>query len=86
MSAAVSDWAGGTRIGACLAEFNHRWSRRLPEPVVAMASGWMRVRQRAKAHVKGVRAKRKMRKRRSARGLHPASKKRRTRAAKRKRK
>jgi len=29
VSAAVSDWAGGTRIGACLAEFNHRWSRRL---------------------------------------------------------
>src|SRR5262249_24639125 len=28
-SAAVSDWAGGTRIGACLAEFNRRWSRRL---------------------------------------------------------
>jgi putative mRNA 3-end processing factor len=26
-----------------------RWSRRLPEPVVAMASGWMRVKQRAKA-------------------------------------
>jgi len=25
-----------------------RWSRRLPEPMVAMASGWMRVRQRAK--------------------------------------
>ena len=25
------------------------WSRRLPEPLVAMASGWMRVRQRAKA-------------------------------------
>ncbi len=25
-----------------------RWSRRLPDPVVAMASGWMRVRQRAK--------------------------------------
>jgi len=25
------------------------WSRRLPDPVVAMASGWMRVRQRAKA-------------------------------------
>ncbi|OQW44071.1 MAG: DNA ligase-associated DEXH box helicase [Proteobacteria bacterium SG_bin6] len=24
-----------------------RWSRRLPEPVTAMASGWMRVRQRA---------------------------------------
>ncbi len=26
-----------------------RWSRRLPDPVVALASGWMRVRQRAKA-------------------------------------
>ncbi len=29
VSAAVTDWAGGTRIGACLAEFNRRWSRRL---------------------------------------------------------
>jgi uncharacterized protein with von Willebrand factor type A (vWA) domain len=29
VSASVSDWAGGTRIGACLAEFNRRWSRRL---------------------------------------------------------
>jgi uncharacterized protein len=29
VSAAVSDWAGGTRIGSCLAEFNRRWSRRL---------------------------------------------------------
>jgi hypothetical protein len=26
---AVTDWAGGTRIGACLREFNFRWSRRL---------------------------------------------------------
>ena len=26
---AVSDWAGGTRIGSCLEEFNRRWSRRL---------------------------------------------------------
>ena len=25
-----------------------RWSRRLPEPITAMASGWMRVRQRAR--------------------------------------
>jgi hypothetical protein len=25
----VQDWAGGTRIGACFAEFNRRWSRRL---------------------------------------------------------
>jgi len=29
VSASVTDWAGGTRIGACLAEFNRRWSRRL---------------------------------------------------------
>ncbi len=27
---------------------NDRWSRRLPEPISAMASGWMRVRQRAR--------------------------------------
>ena len=27
---------------------NEPWARRLPDPVVAMASGWMRVRQRAK--------------------------------------
>jgi len=26
---AVPDWSGGTRIGACLGEFNRRWSRRL---------------------------------------------------------
>lgn len=26
---------------------NDRWSRRLPDPVTAMASGWMRIRQRA---------------------------------------
>ena len=26
---AVSDWSGGTRIGACLAEFNRLWSRRV---------------------------------------------------------
>ena len=29
VSAAVADWAGGTRIGACLKEFNQRWARRL---------------------------------------------------------
>ena len=29
VTAAVADWAGGTRIGASLAEFNRRWSRRL---------------------------------------------------------
>ncbi len=27
---------------------NDRWSRRLPEPITAMASGWMRVRGRAR--------------------------------------
>ncbi len=29
MAAIVPDWAGGTRIGACLREFNFRWARRL---------------------------------------------------------
>jgi uncharacterized protein with von Willebrand factor type A (vWA) domain len=29
VTAAVADWSGGTRIGASLAEFNRRWSRRL---------------------------------------------------------
>ncbi len=29
ITGAVSDWAGGTRIGGCLAEFNRVWSRRL---------------------------------------------------------
>jgi uncharacterized protein with von Willebrand factor type A (vWA) domain len=29
VKSAVPDWAGGTRIGACLVEFNRRWSRRL---------------------------------------------------------
>jgi len=27
--AMIADWAGGTRIGTCLAEFNLRWSRRV---------------------------------------------------------
>jgi uncharacterized protein len=26
---AVEDWAGGTRIGRCLTDFNRHWSRRL---------------------------------------------------------
>lgn len=29
VSRTVKDWSGGTRIGACLKEFNLRWSRRL---------------------------------------------------------
>jgi uncharacterized protein with von Willebrand factor type A (vWA) domain len=26
---AVTDWDGGTRIGECIADFNHRWARRV---------------------------------------------------------
>ena len=29
VSRAVRDWSGGTRIGACLREYNRNWSRRL---------------------------------------------------------
>jgi uncharacterized protein with von Willebrand factor type A (vWA) domain len=29
VAAAIQDWAGGTRIGVCLEEFNRHWSRRL---------------------------------------------------------
>ena len=29
VGAAVPDWAGGTRIGTCLREFNYRWARRV---------------------------------------------------------
>lgn len=29
VAAAIRDWAGGTRIGVCLAQFNRDWSRRL---------------------------------------------------------
>jgi uncharacterized protein with von Willebrand factor type A (vWA) domain len=29
VASAIQDWAGGTRIGVCLAEFNRKWSRRL---------------------------------------------------------
>jgi uncharacterized protein len=28
--ARVEDWSGGTRIGACLGEFNRRWAKRVP--------------------------------------------------------
>ena len=34
--------------GWALAALTDRWSRRLPDPITAMASGWMRVRQRAR--------------------------------------
>mgnify|MGYP001610110701 CR=1 FL=1 len=29
VATAIQDWAGGTRIGVCLEEFNRKWSRRL---------------------------------------------------------
>lgn len=38
----------GTIIVAPPSALNDRWARRLPDPVTAMASGWMRVRQRAR--------------------------------------
>lgn len=45
--AARADMAG--HIVLCPpAALNDRWSRRLPDPLTAMASGWMRIRQRAR--------------------------------------
>jgi putative mRNA 3-end processing factor len=38
----------GSIILAPPSALNDRWSRRLPDPVTAMASGWMRVRARAR--------------------------------------
>jgi putative mRNA 3-end processing factor len=37
----------GSIVVAPPSALNDRWSRRLPDPITAMASGWMRVRQRA---------------------------------------
>jgi uncharacterized protein with von Willebrand factor type A (vWA) domain len=45
VSAAVTDWSGGTRIGAVLREFHQRWGRRVLNggPVVLLVSdGWDR--------------------------------------------
>lgn len=48
----VSDHSKDEMRGAVViappSALNDRWSRRLPDPVTAMASGWMRVRQRAR--------------------------------------
>ncbi|MDG5748116.1 ligase-associated DNA damage response exonuclease [Qipengyuania sp. XHP0207] len=48
----VSDYAKDDMRGAIVvcppSALNDRWSRRLPDPITAMASGWMRVRQRAR--------------------------------------
>ncbi len=40
--------SGGKIVLCPPSALNDRWSRRFAEPVTAMASGWMRVRQRAK--------------------------------------
>lgn len=42
-----ADLRGGIVVAPPSA-LNDRWSRRLPDPITAMASGWMRVRQRAR--------------------------------------
>lgn len=46
--ASSKDAMRGAIILAPPSALNDRWSRRLPDPVTAMASGWMRVRQRAR--------------------------------------
>ena len=38
----------GAIVMAPPSALNDRWSRRLPDPITAMASGWMRIRQRAR--------------------------------------
>lgn len=38
----------GAIVVAPPSALNDRWARRLPDPITAMASGWMRVRQRAR--------------------------------------
>ena len=43
VSSSVTDWSGGTKIGEALAEWNHRWSRRLARggPIALILSdGW----------------------------------------------
>jgi putative mRNA 3-end processing factor len=38
----------GAIVVAPPSALSDRWSRRLPDPITAMASGWMRIRQRAR--------------------------------------
>jgi putative mRNA 3-end processing factor len=45
---AKKDELKGKIVVAPPGALNDRWSRRLPDPITAMASGWMRVRQRAR--------------------------------------
>jgi putative mRNA 3-end processing factor len=49
VSAAGKGELAGAIVLAPPGATNDRWARRLEDPVVAMASGWMRVRQRAKS-------------------------------------
>lgn len=44
---ASKDEMRGSVVVAPPSALNDRWSRRLPDPITAMASGWMRIRQRA---------------------------------------
>ncbi len=48
VSDATKDQMRGHIVIAPPSALNDRWSRRLPDPVTAMASGWMRVRARAR--------------------------------------
>lgn len=48
VAAHARDEMRGAIVIAPPAALNDRWSRRLPEPITAMASGWMRIRQRAR--------------------------------------
>ncbi|HEU5482403.1 MAG TPA: DNA ligase-associated DEXH box helicase, partial [Sphingomicrobium sp.] len=45
---ASKDELRGRIVVAPPSALNDRWSRRLPDAVTAMASGWMRIRQRAR--------------------------------------
>ncbi|OYW47181.1 MAG: DNA ligase-associated DEXH box helicase [Sphingomonadales bacterium 32-68-7] len=48
VSDAAKDELRGKIVVCPPSALSDRWSRRLPDPVTAMASGWMRVRQRAR--------------------------------------
>jgi putative mRNA 3-end processing factor len=47
-TATSADQMRGKIVVSPPSALNDRWSRRLPDPITAMASGWMRVRQRAR--------------------------------------
>ena len=48
VSEATKDEMRGHVVMCPPGALNDRWSRRLPDPITAMAAGWMRVRQRAR--------------------------------------